>query len=64
MSERRFYYFIFSLLFSINFFVYSYKNQVELTKSIAIGVSAFIGAYLFASVVFRKLGWQKQRTAK
>jgi hypothetical protein len=64
MSERRFYYVVFSLLFSINMFVYSYKSHFTLTKSSIIAFIAFGGAYLFASLTFRKMGWQKQKVVK
>lgn len=64
MNDRRFYQLTFALLFSLNILVYCIKSGESLVKSIAFSGLAFLGAFGFALIVFRRLGWSRQKVSK
>ena len=64
MNDRRFYHVVFSLLFSLNILVYFIKSDVPVIKSIAFSCLAFMGAFAFATLVFRRMGWNRQKASK
>lgn len=59
MGHKQFYRFIFSLFVSLNILVYLAKTGYEPLHYSSAAVLTFGLAYLFAVVVFRRLGWRK-----
>ncbi len=59
MGHKQFYRFVFALFTSLNLLVYMMKIGYEPLYYFSASALAFIGAYLFAMLVFRRFGWKK-----
>jgi hypothetical protein len=51
-------------LLSLNIFVFFIKSGEPLVKSIAFSTLIFLAAFGFALLVFRRMGWTREKVSK
>jgi hypothetical protein len=59
MGHKQFYRFVFALFASLNLFVYLMNLGYDPMQYVGASALVFVGAYLFAKLVFRRFGWRK-----
>lgn len=60
MGYKQFYRFVFALFLSLNVLVYLAKSGAAPLHYFSAAVVAFCISYLFAMLMFRKIGWRKE----
>jgi hypothetical protein len=56
MGHKQFYRFVFALFVSLNLFVYLMNLGYDPMQYVCASALVFVGAYLFAKLVFRRFG--------
>jgi len=62
MKYKQFYYFTFAFFLSLNVLVYLAKSGHSVFYFIFPAFIAFVLAYFFAKLAFRKIGWRKHES--
>jgi len=64
MGYKQFYRFVFALFLSLNVLVYLAKSGATPLYYFSAAVVTFSISYLFAMLMFKKIGWRKQEASR